>query len=76
MQNVTNAERKRLSEDVRSLGHALSAVPRPLGLKQRAKSAFLKQLRDYKRAQLDELCGGLGEVRTAREADAKRVQRI
>lgn len=76
MQSVMNSERARLSVDVESLGRSLSGQPRPLGLKQRAKCAFLKQLHAYKCKRLEDLCGGAGRVRSAHDDEIKRIGRI
>ena len=76
MQSLLIAERQRLSVDVESLGRALATQPRPLGLKQRAKSAFLKQLRAYKCQRLEDLSGGLGQGPSAYDDEAKRIGRI
>ncbi|MDH3314404.1 MAG: hypothetical protein OER43_01350 [Gammaproteobacteria bacterium] len=76
MQSVMVSEQQRLSVDVKCLSQVLASQPRPLGLKQRAKSAFLKQLHAYKCQRLEHLSGGLGRVRSARDDEAKRIGRI
>ncbi len=76
MQNILNSERERLSVDVESLSQTLASQPRPLGLKQRAKSAFLKQLHAYKCQRLEDLSEGPGRVRPSREDEEKRIGRI
>lgn len=76
MQSVMISERERLSVDVKSLGQVLASQPRPLGLKQRAKSAFLKQLHAYKCQRLEDLSGGLGITHSARDDEARRIARI
>lgn len=76
MQSVLISERDRLSVDVESLSQVLASQPRPLGLKQRAKSAFLKQLHAYKCERLEDLSGGLGRLHSARDDEAKRIGRI
>lgn len=76
MQSVLISERKRLSIDVESLGRVLATQPRPLGLKQRAKSAFLKQLRAYKCERLEDLSEDLGYGPSARDDETKRIGRI
>ncbi len=76
MQSVLISERKRLSIDVESLGRVLATQPRPLGLKQRAKSAFLKQLRAYKCERLEDLSDDLGYGLSACDDEAKRIGRI
>ncbi len=76
MQSVLISERERLSVDVESLGRVLASQPRPLGLKQRAKSAFLKQLHAYKCERLEDLSDGLGRAHSARDDEAKRIGRI
>lgn len=76
MQSVLISERERLSGDVESLGEILANQPRPLGLKQRAKSAFLKQLHAYKCERLEDLSGGLGQAHSARDEESKRIGRI
>jgi hypothetical protein len=70
------SERRRLSVDVESLGRILATQPRPLGLKQRAKSAFLKQLRAYKCERLEDLGVDLGFGRSALDDEASRIRRI
>jgi hypothetical protein len=76
MQSVMISERKRLSIDVESLGRTLATQPRPLGLKQRARCAFLKQLRAYKCERLEDLSEGLGYGRSAHDDEARRIARI
>jgi hypothetical protein len=76
MQSVLNSERERLSVDVESLGRVLASQPRPLGLKQRARSAFLKQLHAYKCKRLEDISGSLGPLHSAHNDEAKRIARI
>lgn len=75
MQNVLISERDRLMDDVEHLSEALATYSRPLGLKQRAKCAFLKQLHAYKCQRLEDLSDGLGNFHPD-DAEAKRVGRI
>ncbi|HSS64039.1 MAG TPA: hypothetical protein VLS27_06365 [Gammaproteobacteria bacterium] len=76
MQSVFNSEWQRLTVDVESLSLVLASQPRPLGLKQRAKSAFLKQLHAYKCERLEDLSGSPGRLYSARDEEAKRIARI
>lgn len=76
MRSMTFSEQKRLSAAVEHLSRSLSYEERPLGLKQRARSAFLKQLHAYKRAQLEALCGGPTRPAALEETESKRVARI
>lgn len=76
MQGMSHFEQQRLSAAVENLGRSISGADRPLGLKQRARSAFLKQLHAYKRAQLEALCGGPARAAALRDAESKRVARI
>ena len=76
MQSILVSERDRLSGDVEFLGQIVASQPRPLGLKQRAKSAFLKQLHAYKCQRLEDISGGLGRGPSARDEEAKRIGRI
>lgn len=61
------SEGRQLEQEIDRLGRALSFMPQPSGLRQRAKSAFIRQLYAYK-------CERLAAVQEALEqARAKRL---
>lgn len=76
MQNAMIAEQERLTVDVELLDRMVSGTTAPCGLKQRARSAFLKQLKRYKRERLDELSHAIGRVHALRGDEHRRVARI
>lgn len=53
MQTLMIAEGRRLELDIDRLNRTLPSVARPCGLRQRAKSAFIKQLHAYKCERLE-----------------------
>lgn len=76
MQNAMIAEQERLTLDVEVLDRMVSGETPPCGLKQRARSAFLKQLKRYKRERLDALSHTIGRVHAVRSDEHRRVGRI
>ncbi len=69
-------ERHQLSLEMQSLDRSLCEVVHPVGLKQRSKFAFLKQLHAYKHARREELRDVLHHDRATHYANANRIRRI
>lgn len=55
MQAVILSDGRRLQSDIEQLGRELPSMENPCGLRQRAKSAFLKQLHAFKCEQLEQV---------------------
>ena len=53
MHTLMIAEGRRLELDIDRLNRTLPSVAKPCGLRQRAKSAFIKQLHAYKCERLE-----------------------
>jgi len=76
MQSQMNNERRQLGLEMQSLDRRLCEAVQPVGLKQRAKFAFLKQLHTYKRERREELRDALHHARAMHYANANRIRRI
>ena len=76
MQSQMSHERHELSLEMQSLDRRLCEVVQPVGLKQRSKFAFLKQLHAFKRERHDELRDALRHSQAAQHATANRIKRI
>ena len=69
-------ERHQLSLEMQSLDRRLGEVVQPVGLRQRSKFAFLKQLHAFKRERHDELRHALRQSQAVHHANANRIRRI
>ncbi len=69
-------ERHQLRLEMQSLDQRLCEVVHPVGLKQRAKFAFLKQLHAFKHERREELRDALHHARAAHYANTDRIRRI
>ena len=76
MQSQMINERHQLGLEMQSLDQSLCEVVQPVGLKQRSKFAFLKQLHAFKRERHDELRDALRHSQETDYAHAKRINRI
>lgn len=76
MQSQMIHERHQLGLELQSLDRSLCEVAQPVGLKQRAKFAFLKQLHAFKHERSEELRDALRHSRTVHYANGNRIRRI
>ncbi len=76
MQSQMINERHQLGLEMQSLDRRLCEVVQPVGLKQRSKFAFLKQLHAFKRERHDELRDALRHSQETHYANSNRIRRI
>lgn len=76
MHTLMSAEGRQLEQDIDRLGRTLPLMARPSGMRQRAKTAFIKQLHAYKCERLEAVQEALEQSRARRLADWNRVRRI
>lgn len=76
MHTLMITEGRQLERDIDRLGRTLPFMARPCGMRQRAKSAFIKQLHAYKRERLEAVRDALEQDRAQRLSDWNRVRRI
>ncbi len=75
MQTLMVAEGRRLELDIDRLNRTLPSVARPCGLRQRAKSAFIKQLHAYKCERLETVQYELGRDAARAMENAQHARR-
>lgn len=76
MHTLMMAEGRQLEQDIDRLGRALPFMARPCGMRQRARSAFIRELHAYKRERLEAVQEALERSRLQRLTDSNRVRRI
>lgn len=76
MHTAMMAEGRRLEQDIDRLGRALLLTAEPFGLRQRARSAFIRQLLAYKCERLEAVRDALERGRTQRRSERNRLQTI
>lgn len=68
MRTQMSSEERQLEQEIHRLGRALLFMPQPSGLRQRAKSAFIRQLYAYKCERLAAAQEALEQARSKRLA--------